>query len=138
MVFIYLLEQNSKYIDLAALVLGAIESGKVKGVTSTITIAEILTAPAQISDTQAMLDYELFLTNFPNLTIYTLDESMARLIAKIRASTRLKLPDAIQIATAIHADADVIVSNDKKWKNRFTTPKLFLLEEYLPHSNESK
>ena len=85
-----------------------------------------------------MLDYELFLTNFPNLTIYTLDESMARLIAKIRASTHLKLPDAIQIATAIHADADVIVSNDKKWKNRFTTPKLFLLEEYLPHSNESK
>lgn len=107
-----------------------------QGITSTITIAEILTAPAQLSYTQAMLDYELFLTNFPNLTLYSLDQSMARLIATTRATTRLKMPDAIQIATALHAGADLIISNDMKWRNKFTTPKLLLLEDYLSKPDE--
>lgn len=138
MVFIYLLEQNSKYFQLAKSALDAIESGKVSGVTSAITIAEILTSPAQLLDTQAMLDYELFLSNFPNLTLHPVDESMARQIATIRASTRLKLPDAIQIATAIHAGADMIVSNDKRWRNKFSTPKLLLLKDYLSEPEETE
>lgn len=138
MVFIYLLDTNSEYVDLASSVLGMIESGEAKGVTSTITIAEILTAPAQANDIQAMLDYELYLTNFPNLTFYSPDKSLARLIARTRAESRLKLPGAIQVATAIYAGADVIVSNDKKWQNKFAIPKLLLLKDYLPKSDDTK
>jgi predicted nucleic acid-binding protein len=90
-----------------------------------------LTAPAQAGDDRALRDHELYLTNFPNLSIVPLSVDLARQAARVRASTRLKMPDSIQIATALEAGADVVVGNDKRWRNRTGGLPLLLLDDFL-------
>ena len=131
MLLIYLLEGHPRYADLADVVMEFIESGTGNGITSTLTIAELLTAPAQAGDDRALRDYELYLTNFPNLSIVPLSVDLARQAAHVRASTGLKMPDSIQIATALATGADVIVGNDKRWRNRTEGLPMVLLDDFL-------
>ena len=109
-VFSYHLSDHPRYAPLTAVILEAIESGKVAGLTSAITLAEILTLPAQAGDSQAMQDYELFLTSFPNLQLAPLDVPLARETALVRAATGLRTPDAVQVAAARLYGADAIIT----------------------------
>jgi predicted nucleic acid-binding protein len=131
MVFIYLLEAHPRYAGLASAMLEMVEQGTVAGLTSTLTMAELLTAPAQAGDDTALRDYELYLTNFPHLTILPLTIAIARRAARVRAKTKLKMPDAIQIATAMGAGADIIIGNDKRWRSRTGGLPLLLLDDFL-------
>jgi predicted nucleic acid-binding protein len=130
MVFIYLLDANPHYVELATAVFASIEQSVVHGVTSTLTLAEVLIAPLKQGNTQAVIDYELYLTNFPNLHLQPPTNEIARMAATVRATTGLKMPDAIQVATAIVTGAGAIISNDKQWRNKVTQPALILLDDY--------
>lgn len=131
MVFSYHLSDHPRYASLTAVVLGTIESGKVAGLTTTLTLAELLTVPAQGNDRRAMQEYELYLTHFPNLRILPLDVVLAREAAQVRAATGLRMPDAIQVAAARLSGADAIVTNDRRWAGRVTQPALVLLDDYV-------
>jgi uncharacterized protein len=135
-IFSYHLSDHPRYAPLTAVILEAIESGKVRGLTSTVTVAEILTLPAQAGDRQAMQDYELFLTSFPNLQLAPLDVVLARETALVRAATGLRTPDAVQVAAARLYGADAIITNDHRWAARVTAPPLILLDAYLPQPKE--
>lgn len=130
MVFSYHLFDHTRYAPLTALILEAIETGQVAGLTTTITLAELLTVPAQNGDRRAMREYELYLAHFPNLRIVPLDIALAREAAQVRAVTRLRMPDAIQVAAARLSGADGIVTNDKRWVEQVTQPVLVLLDDY--------
>ena len=67
--FVYHLANHPRYAASTTAVLEAVETGQLAGMTTTITLAEILTAPAKAGDRQASQDYELYLTVFPNLQI---------------------------------------------------------------------
>jgi predicted nucleic acid-binding protein len=130
MVFSYHLGGHPRYRALTRAILEAIESGQVEGLTTTVTLSELLTRPAQAGDTQAMQDYELYVTRFPNLRLVPLDANLARETARVRAETRLRTPDAVQVAAARLYRADAIVTNDRRWQNRVHRPDLIVLDEY--------
>ncbi len=90
MLLIYLLEEHPRYADLADVVMEFIENGTGKGITSTLTIAELLTAPAQAGDDKALRDYELYLTNFPNLSIVPFTVDLTRQAARRAGINRAK------------------------------------------------
>ena len=131
MVFSYHLFNHPRYAPLTSVVLVAIESGEVAGLITTVTLAEVLTVPAQAGDRRAMQDYELYLTRFPNLRLVPLDVTLARETALVRATSRLRIPDAVQVAAARLAGADAIVTNDRRWAGRVTGPALVMLDEYV-------
>lgn len=131
MVIVYLLENHPVYADVAATVMNTIEQGVVTGVTSMLTLAELLTGPALAGNLTALRDYELYLTNFPNLTLHPIDADVARKVATVRAATGLRTPDAIQLATAELAGATAIVGNDKGWKGKTGALDLLLLDAFL-------
>jgi len=131
-IFSYHLADHPRYAPLTGVILEAIESGRVAGLTSAVTVAEILTLPAQAGDVEAMQDYELFLTNFPNLRLVSLDVPLARETALVRAATGLRTPDAVQIAAARLYGADAIITNDHRWAALVSTPVVILLDAYLP------
>ena len=130
MVFSYHLSDHPRYAPLAAAVLEAVEAGRLAGLTTTITLAEILTRPAQAGDRKAMLDYELYLTHFPHLTVLALDVGLARETAVVRGATGLRTPDAVQVAAARLAGAGAIVTNDRRWVGKVDAPALVMLGEY--------
>ncbi|MCX6031813.1 MAG: PIN domain-containing protein [Chloroflexi bacterium] len=131
MVFSYHLANHPRYAPLTAVVLEAVESGRVAGLTTTVTLAEILTVPAKAGDRQALQDYELYLTRFPNLQIVPLDIALARETALVRGASGLRMPDAIQVAAARLAGADAILTNDRRWAGRFAAPAVVMLDEYV-------
>ena len=98
--------------------------------TTTITLAELLTVPAQAADQRAMQDYELYLTHFPNLRLVPLDANLARETARVRAASKLRMPDAVQVAAARLYKADAIVTNDRRWAGRVRGPAVVMLEDY--------
>jgi predicted nucleic acid-binding protein len=111
-------------------ILTAIETGRIAGLTTTITLSELLTRPAQANDLRAMQEYELYIAHLPNLRLVSLDTSLARETARIRAATGLRTPDAVQIAAALFYQADAIVTNDHRWQNHTRGADLILLDEY--------
>jgi uncharacterized protein len=131
MVFVYHLANHPRYAALTTAVLEAVEAGRLVGVTTTVTLAEILTAPAKAGDRQASQDYELYLTRFPNLQIAPLDIALARETALVRGATGLRTPDAIQVAAARLVNADAIITNDRRWVGRVDKPAVVVLEEYV-------
>jgi len=126
-----LLEAHPRCAELASATLKLVDEGVIAGLTSTLAIAELLTAPAQANDDSALRDYELYLTHFPHLTILPLPIANARRADRVQARTKLKRPDAIQIATAMEAGADVIIGNDKRWRGRTDSLPLLLLDDFL-------
>ncbi len=130
-VLIYLLDNHPHYEALSTTIMRTIEAGQVFGVTSTITLAEVLTQPARMGNYQALQEYELYLTNFPNLTLQPVDAAVAREAARVRGAYKVKLADAIQLATARLTGADGIISNDKDWRGKTGTAALLILDDYL-------
>ena len=130
MIFAYHLMDHPRYAPLSSAVLGLVESGTVRAVTSTLTLAELLTRAAQANDPQAMRDYENLLTRFPHLTLAPMDVDVARRVAILRGTANAHTADAIQVATAQRAGADALLSNDYAWRSWVAQPKLILLGDY--------
>jgi len=131
MVLSYHLSNHPRYTPLTSAVLEAVESGQISGLITTVTLAEVLTLPAKAGDRQAMQDYELYLTHFPNLRLVPLDADLARETALVRAATGLRTPDAVQVAAARLSGADAIVTNDRRWAGRVKEPALVMLDDYV-------
>ena len=111
--FIYHLEDHPRYAPLSEIVFTALEKGSHKGITSYLTLMEILIKPKTEGLPQVARDYEYYLTTFPNLTFYEMGLDVARKASDLRAAERIKTPDAIQLATAILYGATVFLTNDK-------------------------
>jgi predicted nucleic acid-binding protein len=112
-IFIYHLEDHPRYSSLTEVIFNALEKGTIRGVTSYLTLMEILTKPKADGLLQVARDYEYYLTTFPNLTFYEMGLEVARKAADLRASERIKAPDAIQVSTAMLYGATAFLTNDR-------------------------
>ena len=64
------------------------------------------------------------------MILYPIDEDLCERAARLRAKHDwLRTPDALQVATALEYRADLIVTNDRRWK-RLTEIQVIVLEEY--------
>lgn len=113
MVFIYHVQDHPRYSSLTQKLFATWERGGVAGVTSVLTLLELLVRPLRVGDARAAADYRELLTTFPNLTLVPVNEEIAAKAADLRARYGLRTPDAIQIATAIWAGAGAFVTNDR-------------------------
>jgi predicted nucleic acid-binding protein len=116
MLFIYLFEDNEDFSDICAVILREIECGNKKGITSSITLLEILVKPKRDGNLAAVTDYKEVLTAFPNLDIVNVDLEIADIASTLRASYPIKTPDAIQIATSIKEGCTAFITNDHALK----------------------
>ena len=112
-IFIYHLEDHPRYSPLTEIIFSALEKGINKGVTSYLTLMEILAKPKTEGLPQVARDYEYYLTTFPNLTFYEMGLDVAQKASDVRSADRIKAPDAIQLATAILYGATAFLTNDK-------------------------
>ena len=113
MVFIYHFENNPQYKEITTRLLSSIELGEMQGVTSSITLLELLVKPLQIDDLDIVENYRYVLTTFPNLRLCELSVEIAVKAAELRAKYRISTPDAIQIATAIVEESNQFITNDQ-------------------------
>ena len=112
-VFLNVLYKETPYYKHSKEVLLAIESGVLEGIIPTLVISEVLTGfYVDKRDKDASGFLSAILTN-ENFRVVPLSLDIAVSSAIIRANTRLKLPDAMVLATAVQLRADFLVSNDE-------------------------
>ena len=130
MVFIYHFEESQIYSPLTFSIFESLEKGNFNGITSILTLLEILVKPKKENNLLLTERYKLLFETFPNLQVKTLNENIADIASTLRASYNINTPDAIQIATSLEAKADIFITNDATLK-KISEIKVLLLSEML-------
>jgi predicted nucleic acid-binding protein len=84
-----------------------------EGITSTVTMTELLVQPLREGDEFRAEMYFGLLSKHPNLSWVPLSLEIAGLAARYRARHGLKTVDALHAATAMHTSATGLITNDK-------------------------
>ena len=130
-IFIYFIEEHSRYLPVVKPVFEAIDQDRLPAVTSAITVLETLVVPYRAGN-QALADrYEMLLRRSRGLRLVEIDLPVLRAAALLRATIGNRTPDALQLASALSAGCPTFLTNDR----RFRGPqgiKILQLEDYLP------
>ncbi len=130
MVFIYHFEENQAYSPLTFSIFESLEKGNFNGITSILTLLEILVKPKRENNSILTEKYKILLETFPNLQVKEINENIADIASSLRANYNINTPDAIQIATSLEAKADIFITNDATLK-KISEIKVLLLSEML-------
>jgi predicted nucleic acid-binding protein len=128
--FVYYIEDVAPYADLLDPVFSLLENHTLQGVTSAVTLAEILTKPFADKNFSLVDEIKFTLKSFSSLSITSVDEKLAEAAALIRARYMIRLPDALQLAAAIQAGATLFLTNDKRVK-KIDAVEVVILSDFL-------
>ena len=107
---IYTLEAHPKFAARYELMFTRHASGELLLAVTTITIAEVLTGPLAAGEEALVKRYRTVLESWQ---VVELTADIAETAARLRAKLKLKLPDAIQVASALSINADALVTHDR-------------------------
>jgi len=102
---IYFLEAHPKFAPRFRPLFEAHAAGLLRLAVTTITVAEVLTGPLQARDDALARRYRAILESW---RVVELDVDIADGAARLRASLRLKLADAVQAASALAINAVLV------------------------------
>jgi predicted nucleic acid-binding protein len=130
---IYFIEKHLTYFGLLQPFFDAVHRGQIQVVTSSLTLTEVLVLPYRLGNHNLAQNYTRILLHAPNLKVLPVSETIAQKAAEIRAAHGYKVPDAIQLATAIVGNESSFLSNDLALRQ---TPgiNLIMLETVLAQS----
>jgi predicted nucleic acid-binding protein len=106
---IYFVEAHPKYDERVTEIFRQIASGKLIGVTSVITLTEVLVHPIRLGEADLQNDYRDLMLNSANFETVFIDTSVAESAADLRARYNLRTPDALQIAVAFEKGCEAFL-----------------------------
>lgn len=107
---IYVVEDHPKLRPRFMPLFEAQAAGRLRFAVTTITMIEVLAGPLQAGDDALARRYRAVLALWQPVA---LDVDIAESAARLRASLRLKLADAIQAASALAINAAALVTHDR-------------------------
>ncbi len=125
---IYFVEANPDYDTLVTAVFERVEKEKIIGITSVITLCEVLIHPIRNNNANLKKQYFEILQNSSDFQTKQITFSIAEIAAELRANYNLRTPDALQIATALENGCDAFLCNDKGLK-RVRELEILILDE---------
>lgn len=126
-VLIYTLKVNTDYFDLLKPLWIMFQAGQIELISSELIMMEVLVLPLRNNNESLISDYEQLLLNSATQLI-PIDQFILRQAANLRASNRLKTPDAIHAATAMAVNCDLFITNDNGFRNLDNLPVVILAE----------
>jgi predicted nucleic acid-binding protein len=125
---IYLIEAHPTYRRLVREVVRRIAEGQIGGITSVVTIGEVLVQPLANGDVGLQQRYRAALLNGTGLRTLPIDAALAERAAGLRARHRMRLPDALQVAVAIDEGCEAFLTNDRRLA-RVTEIRVLVLDD---------
>jgi len=126
--FIYFVERNYIYVDIMREVFRRLTEGDFQAYSSVITLTEVLVQPLRQNNQNLADQYRHLLFSGVNFKLLPINPLVAEIAAKLRAKYNLRMPDALQISTALENGCDAFLCNDKNLK-RVTELKILILDE---------
>jgi len=128
---IYFIESHPVYDIAATEVFGRIEAGSITGVTSVISMTEVLIHPLRRSDARLYEKYRELLVSTQHLELVSIGPAIAEGAAVLRSHHGLRVPDALQLASAIESDCQAFLTNDTALR-RVDDIRIIILGELEP------
>lgn len=111
-IFIYLFEDYEPFSSMVdACWRRMVERGD-KLVTSSMTLGELLVKPTKNGAASLIEEYDRIIRS--RALVVNFDSSVAWRYATLRATHRIRNPDAIQLACASHFGVDLFITNDRR------------------------
>jgi predicted nucleic acid-binding protein len=123
---IYAVERNPQFVNVVDPVFDRLDLD-ITSVISPVTLAECLVGPMRLGLSDLERAY-LNLLNREDVIFVGSDRAIAREAARIRCQYHFQLADALQIATALHAGCDALLTNDHQLKQT-TELKVLVVKE---------
>lgn len=120
--WIYLLEDHPAFAPRFSGLFEAAEQGHFNLALTPITVAEVLTGPFKAGQTALAKRYETALGQY---LLVPMSMAVASLAAQLRVQYRLKLPDAIQLASALDIGAAALVTHDRDFSDVQGLPVIY-------------
>ena len=113
---IYLTEGDPAFKSQIAAVMAAIDAARARVITSELALTEVMVKPYREHDEVLIADYERLFADLVSALPLRRDELL--FAARLRADhASLRTPDALHLATALLASADVFVTGDAQLKH---------------------
>jgi predicted nucleic acid-binding protein len=131
-VLIYHLEDTEPYSELTEAAFGTIAAGRPAAIVSTISVAEVLVKPYEQREPARIAAIERFLTSLPNTSVVAPSLVAAKDAARLRAKYRIRLPDALLVATSREQQARAFLTNDTRLRRlRGEQLAVMVLDDYV-------
>ena len=116
-VWIYAFEAEALFGRELQLMFEALGDGTLNAAASELVIAEILVGPFREGKLNQAETYQRFIQPRSHLDVLPVTRAVLLEAARLRATSALKLPDAIHVATARTADCEVFLTNGGRIKS---------------------
>jgi|GEM_PF-63739 predicted nucleic acid-binding protein len=130
---IFWLEGHPRWAAAYAALFDGLDAGRWQGLLSTITLAELLTGPLQQGRDELAERYAAALCDPGSFQLASLTPAIATSAARLRARYKLRLPDALQLATALQGGAQALVTHDRDFAGCNDLPILGLSRSTPPN-----
>lgn len=101
---------NAAYLPLTRVLLQGLSTGEFEGLTSAITIYQLLVEPYRSGREKVAARAEQLVSALPGLDLVPVSPTICRQAAQVKAQIGGSLTRAIQIATALAGDSEVYVT----------------------------
>jgi len=130
-IIIYAVEGHETHAAPIKSLLQGLTKREIIGVTSDLTLAEVLVKPKRDGNAKLEDAYRRFLLPTESLRNSAVSREILEAAAGIRATSALKLPDAILVATATIEDCDSFRTNDGGFRS-MAGVRVVMLSDILP------
>jgi predicted nucleic acid-binding protein len=112
-IVIYTVENHPSYWQLLQPLWSKLRNREVQIFSSELLIMETLTGPLRDNNQQLLQDYERFLFQ-SGMVLVPISQNLLKEAAQLRATTNLRTPDAIHVATALDTESTLFLTNDRR------------------------
>ncbi|MEC4807435.1 MAG: PIN domain-containing protein [Jaaginema sp. PMC 1080.18] len=127
---IYFVEEIPDFVEVVQVVIDKLIAGEIEAVISPVTFAECLVQPIKIKNTKLQKDFVDFLLAGEPIFMVDTDTEIGYQAAYLRAKYNLKLPDALQVATAIRSGCEALLTNDDQFR-RVSELRVLMVEDFV-------
>jgi predicted nucleic acid-binding protein len=126
---IYTIERYPSYFPLLEPIWRAAKAGSLRVVSSELALLETLVGPLKTGDASLIATFESALLG-TDISLLPITQAVLREAARLRATTRLRTPDALHAATASLAGCSLFITNDAGFRGISGLP-LTILDDLL-------
>lgn len=113
-IFIYFIEEHPRFLPLIEPLFLQVDEGRIELITSALTLLEVLVVPYRSGNHVLASRYESILTRSRGVRMTDISRGYLRAAAQLRAATRVKTPDSLQLVSALASGCTVFLTNDRE------------------------
>lgn len=129
-IIIYLTEEIQPYFPLSQELFSMIENGETEAIISILSVVEIMQGPLKAGKKAMAKEVQNYLVNFPNSKCIDINLDVLQHIGSDESVNwkTLRAIDSMIIASGLHCDVDLFISNDRHFQKALSSEVLLTFE----------